>query len=210
MSDKRYPHTVLLTASLPRRDVAPPPPRSPCAARHDPDHLRAEREDHRARRKALGRAAVDRRQGDGGSVDRSGPADATMEVESSTRRQQEHAERPAGHAAVPRLWARRTRPERLDGRTRVIVHATALDRRGQPGGEAPKAVVAGGNIIVLTAAAASSRRSAAHAPAGAHAITVQAGDEKESLSITALPPPPSRRAGRRGNGSAHHGGVPSR
>lgn len=192
MSSKRYPHTVLVVASLRRRDATPAAAtitlrgRATIPITSEPNAKITVR----VGKRSWGPFATDGT----GAVDASieaGPGDSAMDVESldaagnrSTRSV------PLDMPPYPRLWAAAyAEPNGLDGRTRVTVHAAALDRRGIPGGEAPKATVAG-SVIALEGGSGVFTGSALLAlPAGKHTVTVSAGTEKETFPVTALAPP---------------------
>ena len=147
MSDKKYPHTVMLTASLPRRDVAPVIAaitlrgRATIPITSEPNAKITVR----VGKRSVGPLSTDAK----GMVEatiEAGPGDTTMEIESLDDAGNKSTDtKPLDMPGYKRSWAAvHASPNGLDGRTRVTVHATSIDRRGGPSGDAPKAVLAGG------------------------------------------------------------------
>lgn len=184
MSDKRYPHTALVVASLPRRDAKPASAaitlrgRATIPITSEPNAKIT----LRVGKRAYGPLTTDATGAVEAAVE-AAPGDTSMEIESlddagnkSTRSV------PLDMPPYPRLWAAAyAEPNGLDGRTRVTVHAVSL-------GEAPKAT-AGGNTIELTGAGVFTGSALLALPAGTNTVTVVAGGEKKTFPVTAAAPP---------------------
>lgn len=192
MADKKYPHASLVTASLPRRDVKPI---AAAIALRGRAAIPIESEAGakitvRIGKRTVGPLVV----GASGQVEASieaGPADRSMEVESlDAAGNRKTVDLPLDLPPFPRLWAAaHASPNGLDGRTRVTVHATALDRRGAKGGDAPKASVGGTTIALEGGDGVFTGAAVVALTPGAHTVTVSAGDEKLTFPITAAPAP---------------------
>lgn len=192
MPPERYPQAVLVSATVARRDVKPAVAvialrgRATIPITSKPNAKIT----LRVGKRSFGPFTTNAQ----GAVDvaiEAGPADTTMEVESVD------VAGNRGTKALPLDMPRWNRliatafaePQGLDGRTRVTVHAAALDRRGGLADEAPRASVGGAAIELTGRNGVFTGSSVLALAAGTQAVTVSAGDSRQKVDVDVAAPP---------------------